>query len=309
MNGFKCNNLTKKMDKFVLRNVSFEIEPGMVLGLVGVNGSGKTTLIHTLLGAGSHRLTDSMDEGEFSIYGYHFMRDVKEYKKRIAYILSEPPFISSMYPEELGELYGYYYDTFDLDKYRKLLDNYSIPQNNYLEKLSTGQLLKLQLAFALSYDAALYVMDEPTGNLDVDFRDEFYEIIRGLSADGKMILLSSHMITELETVADKVLWITRQDYESNVFFNGTLDELLEEYRMVEADRELLAKLPEKYVVGSKLADSHSEALVKYGNEEEDENNILSFSKEEGVNVRYADLSEIMYYVEKNKGAAVEEKIL
>ena len=309
MNGFKCNNLTKKMDKFVLRNVSFEIEPGMVLGLVGVNGSGKTTLIHTLLGAGSHRLTDSMDEGEFSIYGYHFMRDVKEYKKRIAYILSEPPFISTMYPAEIGELYGYYYDTFDLDKYRKLLDNYSIPQNNYLEKLSTGQLLKLQLAFALSYDAALYVMDEPTGNLDVDFRDEFYEIIRGLSADGKMILLSSHMITELETVADKVLWITRQDYESNVFFNGTLDELLEEYRMVEADRELLAKLPEKYVVGSKLADSHSEALVKYGNEEEDENNILSFSKEEGVNVRYADLSEIMYYVEKNKGAAVEEKIL
>ena len=309
MNGFKCNNLTKKMDKFVLRNVSFEIEPGMVLGLVGVNGSGKTTLIHTLLGAGSHRLTDSMDEGEFSIYGYHFIRDVKEYKKRIAYILSEPPFISTMYPTEIGELYGYYYDTFDHDKYKKLLDDYDIPKNNNLEKLSTGQLLKLQLAFALSYDAALYVMDEPTGNLDVDFRDEFYEIIRGLSADGKMILLSSHMITELETVADKVLWITRQDYESNVFFNGTLDELLEEYRMVEADRELLAKLPEKYVVGSKLADSHSEALVKYGNEEEDENNILSFSKEEGVNVRYADLSEIMYYVEKNKGAAVEEKIL
>lgn len=309
MNGFKCNNLTKKMDKFVLRNVSFEIEPGMVLGLVGVNGSGKTTLIHTLLGAGSHRLTDSMDEGEFSIYGYHFMRDVKEYKKRIAYILSEPPFISTMYPAEIGELYGYYYDTFDHDKYKKLLDDYDIPKNNNLEKLSTGQLLKLQLAFALSYDAALYVMDEPTGNLDVDFRDEFYEIIRGLSADGKMILLSSHMITELETVADKVLWITRQDYESNVFFNGTLDELLEEYRMVEADRELLAKLPEKYVVGSKFADSHSEALVKYGNEEEDENNILSFSKEEGVNVRYADLSEIMYYVEKNKGATVEEKIL
>ena len=309
MNGFKCNNLTKNMDKFVLRNVSFEIEPGMVLGLVGVNGSGKTTLIHTLLGAGSHRLTDSMDEGEFSIYGYHFMRDVKEYKKRIAYILSEPPFISTMYPAEIGELYGYYYDTFDHDKYKKLLDDYDIPKNNNLEKLSTGQLLKLQLAFALSYDAALYVMDEPTGNLDVDFRDEFYEIIRGLSADGKMILLSSHMITELETVADKVLWITRKDYESNVFFNGTLDELLEEYRMVEADRELLAKLPEKYVVGSKLADSHSEALVKYGNEEEDENNILSFSKEEGVNVRYADLSEIMYYVEKNKGAAVKEKIL
>ena len=309
MNGFKCNNLTKNMDKFVLRNVSFEIEPGMVLGLVGVNGSGKTTLIHTLLGACSHRLTDSMDEGEFSIYGYHFMRDVKEYKKRIAYILSEPPFISTMYPAEIGELYGYYYDTFDHDKYKKLLDDYDIPKNNNLEKLSTGQLLKLQLAFALSYDAALYVMDEPTGNLDVDFRDEFYEIIRGLSADGKMILLSSHMITELETVADKVLWITRKDYESNVFFNGTLDELLEEYRMVEADRELLAKLPEKYVVGSKLADSHSEALVKYGNEEEDENNILSFSKEEGVNVRYADLSEIMYYVEKNKGAAVKEKIL
>lgn len=307
MNGLVCNNLTKKMDSFVLRNVSFEIEPGMVLGLVGVNGAGKTTLIHTLLGAGDHRLTDPMDEGEFSIYGYHFIRDVKEYRKRIAYILSEPPFISSMYPEEVGELYGYYYDTFNLDKYKKMLDEYSIPNNNYLGKLSTGQLLKLQLAFALSYDAELYVMDEPTGNLDVDFRDEFYGIIRELSAGGKMILLSSHLITELETVADKVLWIAREDNESNVFFHGTIDELLEGYRMIEGDRELISKLPEKYVVGRKLTDSHSEALVKCGIE--DENSILSFSKEEGINVRYADLSEIMYYVEKNKGAAFKEKIL
>ena len=71
--------------------------------------------------------------------------------------------------------------------------------------------------------------------------------------------------------------------------------------MVEADRKLLAKLPEKYVIGRKLTDSHSEALVKFGNEVDDENNIISFDKEEGVNVRYADLSEIMYYVEKNKG--------
>ena len=117
-----------------------------------------------------------------------------------------------------------------------------------------------------------------------------------------MILLSSHLITELETVADKVLWIAREDNESNVFFHGTIDELLEGYRMIEGEGELITKLPEKYVVGRKLTDSHSEALVKCGIEDEDENNILSFGKEEGVNVRYADLSEIMYYVEKNKGA-------
>lgn len=300
MNGFMCSNLTKKMDTFILRNISFEIEPGMVLGLVGVNGAGKTTLIHTLLGAGSHRLTNPEDEGEFNICGYHFARDAKEYRKRIAYILAEPPFISSMYPEEVGELYGYYYDTFDLDKYRKQLEDYDIPNDSSLEKLSTGQLLKVQLAFALSYDAALYVMDEPTGNLDVDFRDEFYDIIRNLAAKDKMVLLSSHLITELETVADKVLWISREENESNVFFYGTIDELLEKYRIVEAEKDLIEKLPEQYVVGRKTGDSHSEALVKCGADEKEGDNILSSVKKEGVNVRYADLSEIMYYVEKNK---------
>lgn len=303
MEGFTCSNLTKRMEAFIVRDIDFHIEPGMVMGLVGVNGAGKTTIIHTLLGAGTHRLTNEDDSGEFFIDGYHFIRDVKEYRNRIAYILSEPPFIGSMCPIQLGELYGYYYDTFDLDKYRKLLETYDIPERTGLEKLSTGQQLKLQLAFSLSYDAALYVMDEPTGNLDVDFRDEFYRIIRELAAAGKMIILSSHLITELEMIADTLLWIVREGDESGMFYQGTVDDLKEEYRLVEGERKIIEWIPDRCVVGKKLSESHCEALVRVKGDEGEQSAaewLDAIGRDDGANIRYADLTEIMYYVEKNR---------
>ncbi len=303
MKGFVCDSLTKRIDTFMLSDISFEINPGMVMGLVGTNGAGKTTLISTILGVGTYRLTEPDDKGEFFLSGYHFMKDVREYRNRIAYIFSEPPFTGSKYPEQIGELYGYYYETFDLEKYRKLLEEYNIPKNSNLEKLSTGQQLKVQLAFALSYDADLYVMDEPAGNLDVDFRDELYQIIRELTAKDKMVILSSHLITELEEIADILLWITKNDDESGVFFQGTIDDLKEEYRMIEADRYTLEKIPEKYVVGKRISEGHSEALVRTCCSDDDlapDKWIDDMGLEKDTKIRYADLSEIMYYVEKNK---------
>ena len=101
MSVFKCEHLTKKLDKYTLKDISFEIEPGTILGLIGINGSGKTTLLRCLLG--SYRLDISPeDAGDIWLGDMHFMKNMREYKGSLAYILQDCPFNMNMRTYEVG---------------------------------------------------------------------------------------------------------------------------------------------------------------------------------------------------------------
>ena len=124
---------------------------------------------------------------------------------------------------EVGETYGYYYEGFSIDTYRQLLQEYDVPERSNIALLSAGESLRMQLAFARSYPAKLYIMDEPTGNLDVNFRDYFYDTVREMVADEKAsVIVSSHLVTELEHIADMLLWIGRDENESTVRYFGDM---------------------------------------------------------------------------------------
>ena len=295
-----CEEITKELDGFTLSHIDFTAEPGEITGIIGVNGSGKTTLIRTLLGA--YRLWES-DSGRIRMECMNRSGDVftaeldgadgsKRYKDKIAYVLTQTPYPINMICIEVGEVYGKYYSAFDLELYREKLSDFSLKEKQRIGALSTGERMRQQIAFALASGADVYLFDEPAGNLDVDFREKFNDLLRQLAYDeNKVVLYATHIVEELECMADRILWLDKESGEKDnkgiQKFFGTIDELRDSYRIVEAPARELEQIPEEMIVGKRTTDLHSEALVNVGAGEIPDG--LS------ADIRLAGLQEIMYY--------------
>lgn len=179
------------------------------------------------------------NRGDVFLEGYSLKAQPVQYKERLAFVLQENPFSMKLSAKDNGFLYGDYYREFDKEYYEKLCKDYAVPFDIPLKKLSKGEQIKMQLAFALSYEAKLYIMDEPAGNLDVRFRRDFYDIMRGLVQDGdKSILYVTHLVEELETLADYMLWIDKGEQK----YFGTLEALLDEHILENGRRATLKEV-------------------------------------------------------------------
>lgn len=315
MELFKCEHLTKNLGEFKLNDMTFSLEPGMVLGVIGTNGCGKTTLLRSILG--SYRLDQNPEDGgKLWIDQKSSLENVKEYRQNMAYVLTECPFPSLMFAKEAGEIYGYYYPGFDFQTYTQLLEDYEVPEKTTINSLSAGQKIRMQLAFAQSYPAKLYVFDEPVGNLDVEFRDTFYETIRKLVSSGESsVILSSHLVTELEHIADYLLWIEKKENVGSTKYFGTIDDLKNNYRILSVEENMAQAIPKEMIVGKRIRTNHSEFLIRLKSKDNmknhssdptdltqissKDNDISKILPEELLSeLRYPDLQEIMYFTEK-----------
>ena len=283
----KVEGLNKIIGNFKLKDINFELKPGVVTGLIGVNGSGKTTLMRTVMGSyiknsGKFYFVD--DNGN--------QNEVHDIKNELSYILADSPFSLSYKVKDIADMYGYYYDEFDNDKYMSLIKEFNLPDDRPIVNMSTGEKVKLQTAFALSHNASIYMMDEPVGNLDVAFRDRFYKIIRQIVSDElSSVLISSHIIGELENIVDEIIWIKN----GRIYFSGSIEELRDSYRIVEIDKNDAVSIPSDMIVGSRLREYNSEVMIKIN----DKSDLEKIDETMRDKVRYADLKEIIYFVEKN----------
>lgn len=294
--GFSCKDITKQYSDFKLDNISFDLPAGYVLGVIGRNGCGKSTLIKALLG------WFPKSEGDAWVGDKSLKNNGKDYKSEVAYVLNECPFDGMNSAEQIGLTYGKYYRGFDMKKYKELLEKFGVSKRKWISSLSQGQQMRLQIAFAMSYEATVYIFDEPAGNLDVEFRNEFYGYVREIMEDSsKAVICSSHLIEELEEISDYILWLKRDDNLTKVYYYGTAEELKESYRMIECDADSAVEIEgfsKKFnkAFGGRKRDTHSEMLV--------DKTLLEITEvKELVNrctVRYADLKEIMYYLEKGE---------
>lgn len=247
-------NKNKKNDKrhFLLENIRFAIEPGYILGIIGANGAGKTTLINTILGI------YKPNAGKIYVNGYDRVTESVLAKKNIAFVTDECLFPLDLTPFNIGKMFGPLYDEFDMEKYIGYLKQFAIPMKKSLRKQSKGMVVKVQLAFCLSYKATLYVFDEPSAGLDPIFRKELLELFFEIIADGtKSIILSTHLTEDLDKIADYILYL---DKGKQKFFMDK-EELKSKYSLLKGSKGQI-NYYNPYIIGRKDTEYYSEALVE-----------------------------------------------
>ncbi len=179
-----------------LDDISAELMPGHIIGLLGENGSGKTTLLKIL--AGLYRDYD----GHVEILGE---RPSHKTKGDVAYLPDKNSFGMEQTPEEMMGLYVTYFDNFDREKCQKLLAEFGVAAEKPFGEMSKGMIDKVQLAFVLAREAKVYLLDEPLGGVDSNARDVVLNaILDNFDFRGIMIIVT-HFIDEMERIFDTVM--------------------------------------------------------------------------------------------------------
>ena len=212
----KVQGLQKRFGKFqALRDVSFTIKSGEVVGFIGPNGAGKSTTIRTLLGI------IKRDSGIAEIFGKDVWKDSLEIHKRISYVPGDVALWGNLTGGEIIDLFIKLHGSGNKEKRDYLIKRFELDPKKKAKGYSKGTRQKVGLIAALAVDSDLYIFDEPTSGLDPLMEQVFQEEVEKIKKAGKAILLSSHILSEVERLADKVV-IIRQ---GEIVETGTLDEL------------------------------------------------------------------------------------
>ena len=209
----ECKGLTRKFNHFfALSNVDLTLERGEIIGLLGPNGSGKTTLIKLINGL--LLPTDGQITVNGSVPGV-------ETKKIVSYLpecgcLDERRRIS-----ELISYYSDFYSDFDVSRAHTMLKDLDIDPSLRLKTLSKGTKEKVQLILVMSRDAQLYVLDEPIGGVDPAARDYILRTILTNYNEDASVLISTHLIADVENVLDRVLFLQN----GQITLNASVDEI------------------------------------------------------------------------------------
>lgn len=211
----ECKALTKRFEKkTALDSVNLTFESGKIYGLLGKNGAGKTTLIKLI----NSLLTPS--SGEILFKGEKLGIGSK---KGISYLPERTYLDKGMTAEQVFKFFSEFYDNFNIEKARKLLGELGLQGDVKLSKMSKGMLEKLQLILVLSRDAELYILDEPLGGVDPAARDYIIDTILANFSEGASIIISTHIISDIERILDEVIFID----EGKIFLTSPADELRE----------------------------------------------------------------------------------
>ncbi|NCC78121.1 MAG: ABC transporter ATP-binding protein [Clostridia bacterium] len=198
-----------------LKGVNFTVDAGEVVGFIGPNGAGKSTTVRTLLGI------IKGDEGHARIFGKDVWKDSFEIHKRISYVPGEVALWGGLTGGEIIDLFMKLHGGGNQKKREELIKRFELDPKKKAKSYSKGNRQKVGLISALSVDSDLYIFDEPTSGLDPLMEAIFQDEISKIKEEGKSILLSSHILSEVERLADKVV-IIRQ---GEIVESGTLDEL------------------------------------------------------------------------------------
>lgn len=202
MYSFKIENLTKNYPAFKLDNVSFNLEPGYIMGFIGRNGAGKTTTLKSML-----RFVHP-ESGKVEINGYDVEKNEFEVKKSIGFVSGLDGFYNLKKIKTVTEVTKSFFPNWNDNLYHELIQKFNLDENKLIKSLSAGMKVKYQIALAMSHDAKLLILDEPTSGLDPVSRDELVCLFQDYVADGEhSILFSTHVTSDLDKCADYVTYI------------------------------------------------------------------------------------------------------
>lgn len=201
MELLECKNINKKFDdKKILKNINLTIPRGKIIGLLGKNGTGKSTLIKLI--------NDLLEptSGEILVNGKPLG---VESKKTISYLPERTYLDPSLKVSEILDYFEDFYEDFDRKKAKRLLKNLDLDENQKLTKMSKGMREKVQFCLVMSREAELYILDEPLGGVDPATRDYILDTILTNFTEGASIIISTHLIADIERVLDEVIFIDK----------------------------------------------------------------------------------------------------
>lgn len=281
MKTLEVKNLFKHYEKFDLKDVSFEIKPGKIIGFIGRNGAGKTTTLKCIYNLAKPT------SGEI-LYDEKPIIDIEaEYKQDCAMLIGEMNYYGTKTVKSLTNVTKKFYANWDEDLYHRYLETFNIDENKQIKALSTGMRVKYGLALALSRGAKILLLDEPTSGLDPVSRDELLDIFIDLVSDKEhSILFSTHVISDLEKCADDIIYIKKGE----VIVNESVTAFESGYLHYEGPSEILSKEKERFIF-------YRDRLGKF-------EGIMKKSEEiealEGIEKRKASMEEIMVAFERGE---------
>lgn len=278
----QIQSLGKRLEGFTLHDVNIKLPKGYIMGLIGENGAGKTTLLNLILGL--YKPT----EGRIIIDGMTYETQEKKIRNQLGFVLADDMFAGEMKLIHQADMYGKYYDDYDRQVFLEYCRRFGLDEKKKYKKLSKGEKLKFQFAFALAHKPKLLILDEPTANFDPEFREEFLNIITNFVSNGEnSVLLATHMTEDLDRIADYVTFL----HQGKVKFSVERSELEDKYRLVSGEDYKINLINKNRIIHKEKGKYAATALVEHTNR--------SYYSSE-LEVTVPGIEDIMYHIMKSE---------
>lgn len=284
----KLDKISKLIGIFRLKDISLEIPEGYIIGLIGANGCGKTSLLHVLMGL------YKADSGSMELLGMKYPEDEAKLHDNIGVVLQERLYEDYMTLQENATYYGRFYSNYDEKYLLELLETYGLDPKRKYKGLSKGEELKFQFACALAHYPKFLILDEPTGNFDPDFRDEFLKSLKDFIADGEhTVILATHLTDDLDKIADYIIYMEN----GSILTAMDIEELRSKYRIIAGEDYRMKLLPEQRIIHMEKGEFATKALIRHRQIDK---------YDASYTVSAPTIEEFMYFVTKrNKGVEIE----
>ncbi len=252
-NNIELKDVSKVYPDFSLEHVSFQVPEGAIVGLIGENGAGKTTTLKAIL-----NIIET--SGEISVLGKNVKQQGSRLKENIGVVLDDSFLSEYLNASGVAKILKTFYKNFQEEQYYAYLKQFHLPKNQLIKEFSSGMKMKLKIASVLAQHPQVLLLDEATSGLDPIARNEILELFRNfiLEDEHRSILISSHITSDLEHIADYIVFI----HEGKVMFQLPTEELLENYGIIKCREEEFQKLKNEDFVAYKKEKYQYEILVK-----------------------------------------------
>jgi len=250
--AIEIKDLIKQFDNFMLGPINLTIPKGTIVGYIGQNGAGKSTTIKLLLGllnkdSGEIKILDEINPNSVAL------------KDKLGIVFDDLLVPEEMTLVDVEKFCSRVYSKWNKNSFYKFKEKFNLPDKKIIKNYSRGMKMKLSMAVALSHNAELLILDEATSGLDPIVREEILDLLLDFMQDeNHTILISSHILSDLEKVADYIAFIN----DGKILFMETKDELKENYGICTLSNEEVTSIDEEAIVGRRVHSFGQELLVK-----------------------------------------------
>lgn len=247
-------NVNKKYEKsnFAIKDISFSVPEGSIVGFIGENGAGKSTTMNCILNV------IKRDSGDIEIFGKEMTDEDIDIRENIGVVYDSNNFPEHLTARQLADIFEKVYRKWDNICFKEYLKRLGLSESQKIKTYSRGMSMKLAIAVALSHDSKLLILDEATSGLDPIMREEILDVLlEFVKQENHSILLSSHITSDLEKIADYIVFI----HNGEIILNKTKDELIYEYGVIRCSENDYHNIESEDVLSCMKKDYQIDVLI------------------------------------------------